>query len=41
MAEKLTLRGIVTFMEKLALLPIAARLESGTYLLYDGSSGNR
>lgn len=37
--EHFTPRDVVKLMAKLLFLPIADRIESGTYLLYDGSCG--
>ena len=37
--EHFTPRGAVTLMAKLVFLPIADDIESGTYLLYDGTCG--
>jgi type I restriction enzyme M protein len=37
--EHWTPRDAVKLMAKLVLLPIAAKIESGTYLLYDGACG--
>ena len=37
----ITLRDIGTLTTTRFLLPIADRLESGAYLLYDGACGNR
>jgi len=37
--EHFTPRDVVTLMAKLIFLPIAEKLESGTYLLYDGACG--
>ena len=37
--EHWTPRDAVTLMAKLILVPVAGRIESGTYLLYDGACG--
>lgn len=37
--EHFTPRDVVTLMGKLLFLPVAERIESGTYTLYDGSCG--
>ncbi|MBF0853476.1 SAM-dependent DNA methyltransferase [Gluconobacter wancherniae] len=37
--EHFTPRDVVKFMAKLLFLPVAERIKSGTYLLYDGSCG--
>ena len=37
--EHFTPRDAVTLMAKLVFLPVADRIESGTYLLYDGACG--
>ncbi|WP_299069473.1 class I SAM-dependent DNA methyltransferase [Accumulibacter sp.] len=37
--EHFTPRDVVKLMAKLLLLPVAERIQSGTYLLYDGSCG--
>ena len=37
--EHFTLRDAVTLMAKLVFQPVADRIESGTYLLYDGACG--
>ena len=37
--EHFTPRDAVTLMAKLVFLPVADRIESGTYLIYDGACG--
>ena len=37
--EHWTARDAVTLMEKLVFVPVADRIDSGTYLVYDGACG--
>lgn len=39
--EHFTPRDVVKLMAKLIFLPVAEKIESGTYLVYDGACGRR